>query len=869
MPAHVEYQLLAKIVEDGNLKTVLREKIDPSKFGIPETRAAFDFIVGYYQERDTRNLVPSMDKLLDFMPTLELPRVSDRTTLESLCGEVRNDWIRRKLEMAATSAFDLYKQDPGGAVDRLIQDCKLLQVTAHKSKDLDYADSAADAWEEYQRVKSAKGVTGIPFPMGWGRHDENGKPKILKKTGRQEHPLNDQTQGIQSEDLILLYGRPKCIVQGERVLSSTGNRIAIQEACGKIAGLNGHYIGWAECGNSFSGERNCIRITTRSGHEVSVGEDHPMMVPSTEFVEAGKLQIGDYVGVARRIPEPEEPVEFEEGTALRLGMLVGAGNAHLDQNEKRRIECGTIGNGSGDEILNLLQDVGCHGQLSRKVPEIIYSCSNDVVAKFLSGYTDTNSIVSNSLISWSTVSRELAIGVKHLLLRFGVTALLRQVPTNFGMGAWYLSVYSQEQHRILDAVLSLSSKHKAERLRRLATKKIKARRHDDGIPYSNLLMRTILEAKGDKPWKHLWSGFSIGKLFRRTGRISRHLLRKLADHLDAPELLEWADSDIRWEPIETIEDIGRQKCQDITMRDPQNPVFLVENFVTHNSMKTWVLVDMINECYFHYNYRTLVFSKEMPPEQLRKRIVARMLGLDYKLYTQGQLSDEQEEEFYDTVMNLKDEEMRFREQGINRGMLITSGWEEGSWFTGLASVQQKIEEFEPDICFLDAAYLLDDDVTSNQAVWQTILKLAYGLKKMCSYNGIPIVATTQANRKGEETKGSTMSEIAYGDAFAQACDLAIRIIKREDEDGGVLLSMVIAGAREIKMAGFELEAAPASKFRLAQVYESQRQIMAVFKAEAQMIAIEEERAAKQVTREDTRRQLDFDRPDPSAGDGCE
>jgi replicative DNA helicase len=491
LPAHVEYQLLARIIEDGDLKTVLQEKITPNKFGIPETRAAFEYIIDYHQDKDTRNLVPALDKLLDFMPTLELPKTSDRTTLKSLCGEVRDEWIRRQLEMAATNAFDLYEQDPSGAVDRMIQDCKLLQVTAHKSKDLDYADSASDAWKEYQRIKNAKGVTGIPFPVGWGYHEKNGKPKILKKTGRQAHPLNDQTQGIQSEDLILLYGRPK-------------------------------------------------------------------------------------------------------------------------------------------------------------------------------------------------------------------------------------------------------------------------------------------------------------------------------------------------------------------------------------SMKTWVLVDMINECYFHYNYRTLVFSKEMPPEQLRKRIVARMLGLDYKLYSQGQLSDEQEEEFYDTVMNLKDEEMRFRKKGVNRGMLITSGWEEGSWFTGLASVQQKIEEFEPDICFLDAAYLLDDDVTSNQAIWQTILKLAYGLKKMCSHNGIPIVATTQANRKGEETKGSTMSEIAYGDAFAQACDLAVRVIKRENDDGGVLLSMVIAGAREIKMAGFELEAEPAVRFQLSQVYESQRQIMAAFKAEEEMAAIEEEKAARKA-----RRQMSFDTPNPNAGDGCE
>lgn len=492
MPAHVEYQLLSRIVEEGDLKTVLDEKITPDKFTIPEARAAFEEIISYYQTKETRNLVPDEDQLLEKMPTLELPKTSRRTTLAQLCVEVRNEWIREQLNQAATAAFDTYEKDPIGAVDRLIQDCKLLQMTAHRTKDVDYAASAADAWEEYQRIKNAEGVTGIPFPMGWGYHDEQGKPKILKKTGRHHHPLNEQSQGIQKEDLILLYGRPK-------------------------------------------------------------------------------------------------------------------------------------------------------------------------------------------------------------------------------------------------------------------------------------------------------------------------------------------------------------------------------------SMKTWTLVDMINECYYHHHYRTLVFSKEMPPEQLRRRIVARMMGFDYRLYTQGLLSPEQEEDFYDTVVNLKAEELRFRGKGVNRGMLITSGWEEGSWFTGLESVRQKIEEFEPDICFLDAAYLLDDDGKSDKAIWQVILKLAYGLKKMCSHFGIPIVATTQANRKGEETRGSTMAEIAYGDAFAQACDLAIRVIKKEGEDGGVRLAMVVAGAREMTMAGFELEAVPAEKFQLVRVYESQRQIQAQFKAEEQMIAMEEEKQA----RDEARRRLRYDEPNPSVGDECE
>jgi hypothetical protein len=142
---------------------------------------------------------------------------------------------------------------------------------------------------------------------------------------------------------------------------------------------------------------------------------------------------------------------------------------------------------------------------------------------------------------------------------------------------------------------------------------------------------------------------------------------------------------------------------------------------------------------------------------------------------------------------------------------------------------------------------------NKDAMWRDMVDIAYGLHDIALEYKLPVVATSQANREGETLKGSSMREIAYGDAFAQACDLAIRVIKTEDEDGKTFLSLVFSGARELKMSGLRLEVEVAQKFMLDQVFESQRQIMAQFKAEEEAIAAEEERIAKQRTR--TKRNL--------------
>ena len=479
MPAHVELHLLSKIIHYGELKEALEEGITVDTFGQPEARMVFKAIMEYFMSSKTRNIVMSWTTIDDRFPSVDFPQPSERMTVRSLALEVKKDWLRRRMQQTLETASDIYEEDPEQALATLAQDCKTLLTVSDESRDVVLSESMGEVWREYQLAKNTDGYLGIPFPMGWGYHTETGKPKMLKKNGRQDHPLNEQSRGMQNGDFILLYGRPK-------------------------------------------------------------------------------------------------------------------------------------------------------------------------------------------------------------------------------------------------------------------------------------------------------------------------------------------------------------------------------------SMKTWLLIDAAVECYQYQHCRTLIYTKEMSPEQLRTRFVARMLEVDYMDFRNGQLEPHEEEEFVDLVEHLREEEDRFKVAGQNSSLLITTGWSGGGVMSDITSLQSKIEEFEPDIVFADSVYLMEViRKGGQQGQWQDIKEVAYGLAKLGSDFRIPIFATSQANRKGEETRGSTMAEIAYGDTFAQACDLAIRVIKTEKEEG-VNLACIISGAREIKLPGFLLEAEPAKYFRLKQIFDSQRQIQAQFKAEEDAIAREEEQASKKLNQENNK-----------------
>jgi len=266
------------------------------------------------------------------------------------------------------------------------------------------------------------------------------------------------------------------------------------------------------------------------------------------------------------------------------------------------------------------------------------------------------------------------------------------------------------------------------------------------------------------------------------------------------------------------------------------------------SMKTWILVDILDECYSRQNCKCLFFSGEMGHLELMERTAARIARVSYEQVLSGKLSQDDEEDYLYVLRSLNREEKRLRKKGKNAGILFTSAADSGTSLSArMSCLISKIDEYDPDIVLADSIYTAADSM-SKKAHHEQIRYVCGTLKEQAKSKKIPIVVSTQANRKGDETKGTSMSELAFSDAFGQYADEVFRTVLLEQPDGSLHLTLVVTGARQFKFPGILLDVEPATRFNLIKAYRSTIQLQAVFKAEAEAMAKEEQEAANEINK---------------------
>lgn len=198
------------------------------------------------------------------------------------------------------------------------------------------------------------------------------------------------------------------------------------------------------------------------------------------------------------------------------------------------------------------------------------------------------------------------------------------------------------------------------------------------------------------------------------------------------------------------------------------------------SLKTWLLLKTAVHI-FKKGFRPLVISKEMPTDQIRRRIHAIFAGVDYNAVRTGRLTPMEEKRYFEDL-----------EAFSENDPFILSGDDEDKG--GVMSVSAKIREYEPDVVLIDGVYLMYDDRTNKRTSdWQGISHITQDLKRMAKQLDIPVIGSTQANRSAEKTGGNSKSEVAFGDSFTQDADYLIRIIyeKQQQEDNEAIMTLPV------------------------------------------------------------------------------
>jgi|WetSurSiteA1Bulk_404760.scaffolds.fasta_scaffold01885_6 replicative DNA helicase len=189
MPS-LEWQVLAKIIDDGDLRTAIDAGIAKCVFIDLNAKAVWDYLQTYYNHITTTGIVPTREMVFERFKKkkdLDIPISEERPPLQALCVDLLRKNLTEQLEHIGEELLD-FSADPDVKLDFLRRRASELTTMRKAGTDIDVGMSSDQIITDYEFVKANRDGLGIPFP--W---------KVLNK----------ETKGMQEGNFIVLYGRPK------------------------------------------------------------------------------------------------------------------------------------------------------------------------------------------------------------------------------------------------------------------------------------------------------------------------------------------------------------------------------------------------------------------------------------------------------------------------------------------------------------------------------------------------------------------------------------------------------------------------------------------------------------------------------------
>lgn len=219
------------------------------------------------------------------------------------------------------------------------------------------------------------------------------------------------------------------------------------------------------------------------------------------------------------------------------------------------------------------------------------------------------------------------------------------------------------------------------------------------------------------------------------------------------------------------------------------------------SKKSWVLAYCIAHAYLQ-GKSIVVYTKEMTPKNIYKRVAACLARIPYRELRQGKLSVHDRA----TLFALRDyiQDMRHSQRFI-----VLSAKDAGPGGDTVPWFRSKIEKYKPNVQFVDGLYLMAAvNGSAKQADHARVQSISRDYRQLILDTGIPGICTLQANRKAAGHANAELDEIAFSDAIGQDATLASRVIAEK----GNSIAIVLGGSREFELQGIRIGGLPAVDF---------------------------------------------------------
>jgi len=394
-----------------------------------------------------------------------------------------------------------------------------------------------------------------------------------------------------------------------------------------------------------NGVKRVYRLTTQLGRQIEATSNHPFFT-FDGWRMLGELKIGDQIALPRLIPT-EGKKKWADHEVIVLGHLLAEGNLchphgvyFYSQNDAYCKDYVT----NLEKFENTVASVGTHkttysiyskradrkrepgvmlwakqldilgkNARTKEIPAEVFELNNRQVALLIARMWEGDGHINERgrSLYYATASERMARQLQHLLLRLNIISRLRRVvfPYRDGRVGYQLFVTGLNNLKPFAekiAVHFISKEHQAklDRLVDLAPASSGTR---DVIPLG--VKALVRERKSERgiTWDRMreLSGIAPRELHclaspTKSG-FTRETVGRFAEFFESEELRRYAESDVYWDKIVSIEYAGRKEVFDLTVPETHN--FVANDFIVHNSHAADYAVICAQTAYLKAYYR--------------------------------------------------------------------------------------------------------------------------------------------------------------------------------------------------------------------------------------------------------------------------